>query len=193
MVEAANSGIIAPSEPGTAAQSPQYRDRPLRLNLCQRCWLCILSRNSGVCHSPAGRKSRRQESGQFSSATRSDRMNSGLHQLPGDSPMRTMLLIGCVLAGAATAMAEPPVKVASIEGVTEYDLANGAAGAPLSRSLAADHHRQHDGARWQPPGRLRRNGHGAPPRAHALQGNAPPSTNPQGPARTRGKLQRHHQ
>ncbi|HEV3004277.1 MAG TPA: pitrilysin family protein, partial [Pirellulales bacterium] len=40
--------------------------------------------------------------------------------------MRQLLAIGTFLLGASAAMAEPPVKVVSIEGVTEYRLANGA-------------------------------------------------------------------
>ena len=39
--------------------------------------------------------------------------------------MRQLLVLGWILVGGLTAMAEP-VKVASIEGVTEYRLANGA-------------------------------------------------------------------
>src|SRR5580704_6672148 len=40
--------------------------------------------------------------------------------------MRRLLAVGLVLFGGLTARAEAPVKVASIEGVTEYRLANGA-------------------------------------------------------------------
>jgi zinc protease len=40
--------------------------------------------------------------------------------------MRRWLVFGWIFLGGAAAMAEPPVKVASIEGVTEYRLANGA-------------------------------------------------------------------
>ena len=40
--------------------------------------------------------------------------------------MRRWLVFGWILLGGTAAMAEPPVKVASIEGVTEYRLANGA-------------------------------------------------------------------
>jgi zinc protease len=40
--------------------------------------------------------------------------------------MRPLLVMACVLAGALPVKAEAPVKVASIEGVTEYRLANGA-------------------------------------------------------------------
>ncbi|HXY35221.1 MAG TPA: pitrilysin family protein, partial [Planctomycetaceae bacterium] len=40
--------------------------------------------------------------------------------------MRRLLAVVCVLAGGLTARAEAPVKVVSIEGVTEYRLANGA-------------------------------------------------------------------
>jgi zinc protease len=40
--------------------------------------------------------------------------------------MRPLFAIGLVLAGGLTAMADPPVKVVTIEGVTEYKLSNGA-------------------------------------------------------------------
>ncbi len=40
--------------------------------------------------------------------------------------MRHVLVFGWIILGGAAAMAEPPVKVASIEGVTEYRLGNGA-------------------------------------------------------------------
>jgi zinc protease len=40
--------------------------------------------------------------------------------------MRHVLAIGWILVGGLAAMAEPPIKVASIEGVTEYRLSNGA-------------------------------------------------------------------
>src|ERR1700722_2873841 len=40
--------------------------------------------------------------------------------------MRRWVAVACVLMGGLTARAEAPVKVASIEGVTEYRLANGA-------------------------------------------------------------------
>ncbi len=40
--------------------------------------------------------------------------------------MRLLFVIGWLCAGALGATAEPPVKVATIEGVTEYQLANGA-------------------------------------------------------------------
>jgi len=39
--------------------------------------------------------------------------------------MRASLVIGWIFVGGLTAMADAPVKVASIEGVTEYRLANG--------------------------------------------------------------------
>src|SRR5579864_8684189 len=45
---------------------------------------------------------------------------------PEGSAMCHLLVIGCILLGGSAAMAEPPVTVASIEGVTEYQLANGA-------------------------------------------------------------------
>jgi zinc protease len=40
--------------------------------------------------------------------------------------MRSFVALSCLFIGSAVALAEPPVKVASIEGVTEYRLANGA-------------------------------------------------------------------
>ncbi len=40
--------------------------------------------------------------------------------------MRRWIVFGWIVLGGAAVMAEPPVKVASIEGVTEYRLANGA-------------------------------------------------------------------
>ena len=40
--------------------------------------------------------------------------------------MRRLLVFGLFFLTGLTAMAQPPVKVASIEGVTEYRLANGA-------------------------------------------------------------------
>ncbi len=40
--------------------------------------------------------------------------------------MRRLLAVGLILFGGLTARAEGPMKVASIEGVTEYRLANGA-------------------------------------------------------------------
>src|SRR6476659_24747 len=40
--------------------------------------------------------------------------------------MRSLVALSCILVGSAIALADPPVKVASIEGVTEYRLANGA-------------------------------------------------------------------
>jgi zinc protease len=44
----------------------------------------------------------------------------------GNFAMRHLLVFGCVFVTGLTAWAEPPVKVASIEGVTEYRLGNGA-------------------------------------------------------------------
>jgi zinc protease len=46
--------------------------------------------------------------------------------LPEAIAMHRWLVFGWIFLGGAAAMAEPPVKVASIEGVTEYRLANGA-------------------------------------------------------------------
>src|SRR5947207_15941557 len=40
--------------------------------------------------------------------------------------MRPLVAVGWLLVSGLAATAEPPVKVASIEGVTEYRLANGA-------------------------------------------------------------------
>jgi zinc protease len=45
---------------------------------------------------------------------------------PEGFAMRQLLVIGWILLGGSAAMAEPAVKVASIEGVAEYQLANGA-------------------------------------------------------------------
>ena len=107
--------------------------------------------------------------------------------------MRRSLVFGWIVLCGAAAMAEPPVKVASIEGVTEYRLRQRGAGAVLPRGVAADRDREHDRARRQPPRRLRRIRHGPPARAHGLQGHARPPAGPQGAPRSRGQLQRHHQ
>ncbi len=64
--------------------------------------------------------------------------------------MRRLFAVVFVLAVGLTARAESPVKVISIEGVTEYRLANGAAGAALPGNLASHGDRQHDGPRRQP-------------------------------------------
>jgi hypothetical protein len=51
----------------------------------------------------------------------------GTKQNPREAiAMRRWLVFGWIFLGGAAAMAQPPVKVASIEGVTEYRLANGA-------------------------------------------------------------------
>ena len=48
------------------------------------------------------------------------------NRFPEGYAMRQLLVFGWVFLVGLTAMAEPPVKVASIEGVTEYRLGNGA-------------------------------------------------------------------
>ena len=81
---------------------------------------------------------------------------------------------------APAAAPAAPVKVTSVEGITEYRLSQRPARAALPRSDQADDHRQH-----HLPGRLaqrelRRDRNGAPARAPGLQGNAEPHQHPAG-------------
>ena len=63
-------------------------------------------------------------------------------------------------------------KVVTIEGITEYRSAQRPAFPVLPRSLRVHRHRQHDRPGRLAPRGLRRDRHGPPARAHALQGHA---------------------
>ena len=63
-------------------------------------------------------------------------------------------------------------RVTSVEGITEYRLANGLQGAAVPGSDEADHHGQHHLSRRLGARELRRDGHGAPARAPRVQGHA---------------------
>ena len=59
-----------------------------------------------------------------------------------------------------------------VEGITEYRLANGLTRAAVPRRGHADDHGQRHVPRRLAPRELRRDRHGAPPRAHGVQGHA---------------------
>ena len=66
------------------------------------------------------------------------------------------------------------------------------AGPALSRSVAAQGHRQPDRPRRLATRGLRRDGHGPPARAHGLQGDADPPRHPRRDEGARSPVQRHH-
>ncbi len=107
--------------------------------------------------------------------------------------MRRWLVFGWIFLCGAAAMAEPPVKVASIEGVTEYRLANGARVLlfpETSRPTVTVNMTVLVGSRHE--------GYGESGMAHLLEhmvfkGTPDHPLHPQGAPRSRGQLQRHHQ
>ena len=106
--------------------------------------------------------------------------------------MRRLLVFGWVFVVGVSAMAEP-VKVASIEGVTEYRLANGARVLlfpEASRPTVTVNMTVLVGSRHE--------GYGESGMAHLLEhmvfkGTPVPPASPEGAARSRGQLQRHHE
>ncbi len=99
--------------------------------------------------------------------------------------MRQLLAIGSVLFVGFSALAEPPAKVVSIEGVTEYRLANGARVLLFPEASRPTITVNMTVLVGSPARGLRRDRHGPPARAHGLQGHADaPATCPRPSATT---------
>ena len=84
------------------------------------------------------------------------------------------------------AEASVPMKITTIEGITEYRLENGLKVLLFPDPSKPHRHREPHGAGRFPARRLRRSRHGPPARTHAVQGDADPSQHPQVAAGPRG-------
>ena len=92
---------------------------------------------------------------------------------------------------AAAGVSGQPVKVTSVEGITEYRLAERPARPALPGPDQADDHRQHHLPGRLAPRELRRDRHGAPARAPDVQGHAQAPEHPAGADRARRAPERH--
>ena len=82
-------------------------------------------------------------------------------------------------------------RVTSVEGITEYRLAERPARAAVPGPVEADDHGQHHLPRRLAPRELRRDRHGAPARAPGVQGHAAATEHPAGADRARRAPERH--
>ena len=86
-----------------------------------------------------------------------------------------------------------PERVTSVEGITEYRLANGLRVLLFPDPSQADDHGEHHLPRRLAPRGLRRDRHGAPARAHGVQGHAAATRTSRSELHdARRALQRHH-